>query len=411
MPILPARAVGEIFAPIAGDVAPAAPHTKSTGQTPATTGTNWRSTWSGAAGAMYVTGVALFLLRFALGWRRARAIRRDAIHVQGRLAHPACVTPLTIGVVDPLVILPIDWVSWDDGELSAVLAHEEAHVRRRDPLVAAIALLNRAIFWFHPLAWWLQREISRLSEQACDAAVISRGHDSEVYSSCLLRFARRVTDAGGRIVPLSVAMPGAGLLQRLEMLARPQTTHLSRSRLAGVIVPCASLVLVCAAANPDGRADAERDVPRGQPGDGPCIRRITSTSFTTAFRSSASEAVRDAEVRPTEGSPRLRDTAARDRHPRATRWRSLAAAQPLDLVLPSGNQARTRLVISLESLDRRTRLIVHELTHQFAFEMLPATSRVAPFLIEGLAEHQRGMWAAEDLRTRAAAAVARSRLF
>jgi len=409
VPILPARAVGEIFAPIAGDVAPAAPHTKSTGQTPATTGTNWRSTWSGAAGAMYVTGVALFLLRFALGWRRARAIRRDAIHVQGRLAHPACVTPLTIGVVDPVVILPIDWVSWDDGELSAVLAHEEAHVRRRDPLVAAIALLNRAIFWFHPLAWWLQREISRLSEQACDAAVISRGHDSEVYSSCLLRFARRVTDAGGRIVPLSVAMPGAGLLQRLEMLARPQTTHLSRSRLAGVIVPCASLVIVCAAATPTAAPMQNVTFPAASQ----ARWTVYTSDHFDVFHNSlplerVSEAVRDAEA----AYVQLRAALDYEIPRRVTvilvprDGDLLAAAQPLDLVLPSGNPARTRLVISLESLDRRTRLIVHELTHQFAFEMLPDTSRVAPFLIEGLAEHQRGMWAAEDLRnTRAAAAV------
>ena len=216
MPILPARAVGDLRAYRGRRCAGGAAY-EVNGADARNHGYQLAQHVERRSRAMYVTGVALFLLRFALGWRRARAIRRDAIHVQGRLAHPACVTPLTIGVVDPLVILPIDWVSWDDGELSAVLAHEEAHVRRRDPLVAAIALLNRAIFWFHPLAWWLQREISRLSEQACDAAVISRGHDSEVYSSCLLRFARRVTDAGGRIVPLSVAMPGAGLLQRLEM--------------------------------------------------------------------------------------------------------------------------------------------------------------------------------------------------
>ena len=57
-----------------------------------------------------------------------------------------------------------------------------------------------------------------------------------------------------------------------------------------------------------------------------------------------------------------------------------------------------RVVISLESLDRRTGIIVHELTHVFAFEIIPGTSRAAPFLIEGLADHQRGAWPAEDLR-------------
>ena len=64
------------------------------------------------------------------------------------------------------------------------------------------------------------------------------------------------------------------------------------------------------------------------------------------------------------------------------------------------------MIISLESLERRGGLIVHELTHQFAFEIVPGTSRVAPVLIEGLAEHQRGRWPAQDLRrTREGAAA------
>jgi len=71
--------------------------------------------------------------------------------------------------------------------------------------------------------------------------------------------------------------------------------------------------------------------------------------------------------------------------------------RPLDLP-PSGDAARRRVVISLESLDRRGGLIVHELTHQFAFEIVPGTSRVVPVLIEGLAEHQRGQWPPQDLR-------------
>jgi hypothetical protein len=57
------------------------------------------------------------------------------------------------------------------------------------------------------------------------------------------------------------------------------------------------------------------------------------------------------------------------------------------------------IFLSLESLNRRTGLIVHELTHQFAFDMLPRTSRQVPQLIEGLAEHMRGRWSADDLRT------------
>jgi hypothetical protein len=62
-------------------------------------------------------------------------------------------------------------------------------------------------------------------------------------------------------------------------------------------------------------------------------------------------------------------------------------------------------VISTESLEERPGIIVHELTHYFAFEIIPEASRMAPWLIEGLAEHERGMWDADDVqRSRDAAA-------
>jgi hypothetical protein len=67
-----------------------------------------------------------------------------------------------------------------------------------------------------------------------------------------------------------------------------------------------------------------------------------------------------------------------------------------------------RVVLSLESLDRRSGIAVHELTHRFAFEIVPETSRIAPVLIEGLAEHQRGAWAAQDLQRMQAAAGAQA---
>lgn len=411
VPLLPSRAEVEILLSAVGDAAPTGPETIRTiaPSAPARAQTGIR--WTEFVGALYIAGVGLLLLRLALGIVRARAIRGAAIQAQGRLTHPACVTPLTVGVVAPTVILPADWASWDEGELSAVLAHEEEHVRRRDPLVAALALLNRAIFWFHPLAWWLQREISRLSEQACDAAVISQGHNSEVYSSCLLRFARRVTDVGGRIAPISMAMPGAGLQERLGMLAHAATVHPSDSRLACAVTACAVLAVVCTAAAPT--AAPLQDVPalaRNQPG----WAVQTSDHFEFFHEGLPSDrlndVVREAEAAYAELSaalaydiPRrvpiilvLRDRDVQD-----------AVAQGRDVVLQSGAPAGQRVVIPLESLDRRTGIVVHELSHVFAFEIIPDTGRIGPSLIEGLAEHHRGAWEAEDVRrTRAAVATA-----
>ena len=369
-----------------------------------------RITWATAAGAVYVVGVGFFLLRLALGVRRARAIKRGAVRVSGRLTHSACVTPITVGIVAPAVILPPDWPNWDETELSAVLMHEEEHARARDPLFGFVALLNRAVFWFHPLAWWLVREIGRLSEGACDAVVISRGHDSHAYSTCLLRFARRVADAGRRIGPMATAMPGSGLQDRLQMLSHPQPVRASIFRLAVAVALSLALVVVCTAATPT--ALPEQNAPSAP---GQVTWPLTTSEHFEVFHNSlpadrVDGAVRDAEAAYTQLSAALKHELSRpvpvilllrDGELPATE------ARARDLIRQSGAApSGDHLVISLESLDRRSGIMVHELTHQFAFDIVPNTSRVAPVLIEGLAEYQRGAWASTDLlMTREAAAT------
>ena len=60
-----------------------------------------------------------------------------------------------------------------DAKLDAVIAHEVSHVVRRDALTQRLSLLHRAIFWFSPLAWWLDRHLAELAEQASDEAALS----------------------------------------------------------------------------------------------------------------------------------------------------------------------------------------------------------------------------------------------
>ena len=43
----------------------------------------------------------------------------------------------------------------DDSQLQAVIAHELWHIRRRDNLAAVFHMLVEAIFWFHPMVWWV----------------------------------------------------------------------------------------------------------------------------------------------------------------------------------------------------------------------------------------------------------------
>jgi hypothetical protein len=122
-----------------------------------------------------------------------------------------------------------------------------------------------------------------------------------------------------------------------------------------------------------------------------------------------SGAIRDAEAAYAQLSASLKhDMPRRVAIVLVPRDRDLAGdvGQYRGLAPQSAAPTGQRVVISLESLDQRPGLIVHELTHQFAFDIVPGTSRVAPIVIEGLAEHQRGAWSAEALRVMRADALA-----
>ena len=75
----------------------------------------------------------------------------------------------------------------DDSHLEAILAHELWHVRRRDNLAAAIHMSVEAIFWFHPLVWWLGARLVEERERACDEEVLEMGSDRQVYAESILK--------------------------------------------------------------------------------------------------------------------------------------------------------------------------------------------------------------------------------
>jgi hypothetical protein len=356
--------------------------------------------WTSAFAVIYATGMTLLLVRFIFGLRRSRTIRREAVSVKGRLTHPACVTPMTIGLFKPAVILPPDWRRWDRRELAAVLAHEDEHVRRRDPLIVALTLLNRAVFWFHPLAWWLHGKVATLAEQSSDLAVVSGGHDATRYAACLVRFARRASAAGSRLAPVAMTMPGSGLGARLGMISRPPVCPSRARLLCGVAAYVAIAVAGAVAAPAAVRAQV-------RPNAAPPRDATTAWSvFTSDHFEILHDQLPEQEVRETV---RLAEIAyaqlsgallyeLRERVPVILLQRSsdlrATDAQADRIAGLSGAPRRPRIVLSLEL---GSRAIVHELTHAFAFEIVPETSRIAPVVIEGLAWQLSGVWSASDL--------------
>ena len=188
----------------------------------------------------YLLGLYALLFRLAIGTVRARRLVRDAILHDGVRSSSLCAAPVTVGFFHPAVIFPEHWRQWSKTQLDAVLTHESEHARRRHPLVQWLALLNRAIFWFHPAAWWLERHLSALAEEACDNVVLARGYDPGAYSEYLIDMARSVKQSGVRLNVAGMAMPGGSLSRRIrQILEGGSVPHVSRTRIACLCVACA----------------------------------------------------------------------------------------------------------------------------------------------------------------------------
>lgn len=210
-----------------------------------------RVDWEEILLGVYLAGVAAMLARLIVGTWQVRAMLRGAHQTDGFVTSPRCFAPVTIGWLRPIVLLPESWRTWPKARLDAVLFHEREHVRRRDPLVQWLALLNRCIFWFHPLAWWLERKLAALAEEACDAAVLAGGCAAHDYADYLIELARSVNAAGARIRWAGGAAFSAGSLPRRirRILDAPPVAHLSRARSIALLCACTFMLAAFLACN------------------------------------------------------------------------------------------------------------------------------------------------------------------
>jgi bla regulator protein blaR1 len=156
--------------------------------------------------AGFVTVIGLWWLR----WRRVAAAIRGAVLVShGReveilrrveekfagirspislRSSQTSLEPGIFGILRPLLLWPAGIShQLQDAHLEAILAHEVQHVRRRDNLAAATHMVVEAIFWFHPLVWWLGARLVEERERACDEEVLRLGNQPEIYAESILK--------------------------------------------------------------------------------------------------------------------------------------------------------------------------------------------------------------------------------
>ncbi|ADI13421.1 peptidase M56 BlaR1 [Truepera radiovictrix DSM 17093] len=96
-------------------------------------------------------------------------------------------TPLVLGVLRPLVVLPVSALTGvPAAQLSAVLLHELAHIRRYDPLVNLLQCLLETLLFYHPAVWWISRAVRREREACCDDLAVAVCGDARLYARALV---------------------------------------------------------------------------------------------------------------------------------------------------------------------------------------------------------------------------------
>lgn len=101
-------------------------------------------------------------------------------------------SPLMWGVISPQILLPAQYLMWEEARLRRVLAHELAHIARGDWLSKILSHLLCALFWINPLIWRAAKQGAWYAELACDDLVVSKLHCRAEYADDLLELS---TDA------------------------------------------------------------------------------------------------------------------------------------------------------------------------------------------------------------------------
>jgi uncharacterized protein (TIGR03435 family) len=158
--------------------------------------------------------------------------------------------PGIFGIIRPVLLLPKGLTEHlTPAQFDAILVHELCHVRRRDNLAAAAHMVVEAIFWFHPLVWWIERRLVEERERACDEEVLARVRDPEVYAEGILNVCRLYL--GSPIACMS-GVTGANLKERIEAIMTQRVVRnltgakkllLAGAGLAAVAIPIAAGML------------------------------------------------------------------------------------------------------------------------------------------------------------------------
>jgi bla regulator protein BlaR1 len=244
----------------------------------------------GDSSANYVTlALAIWLfgvLLMSAAWVvRHRAFVRTLGYLQpgadGVFRSDSVAAPMVIGAVRARMIVPTDFETrYSPEECQLMLAHERAHLARRDTLIHAFAAAWLCVFWFNPLMYWALGRLRFDQDLACDALVVSRtGASRRRYADALLNVQMPIDSAWNE--PVGCHWKSSHpLKERIVMLKYSSPGRIRRaSGVAFAVALAASGICAVTLATPPG--PAQNPTPAGVEST---AKRITIDAVDTDTR-------------------------------------------------------------------------------------------------------------------------------
>ena len=163
--------------------------------------------------ALWAAVTACFALGVVRALRHLHVLRRNCVPVDDQELNPIlqetlqrysgnrqivfCTSdkvqaPTAVGLFKPAILVP-RWVMRDlsPADLNQILLHELAHFRRWDDWTNLAQQIVKALFFFHPAVWWIDKKVAIEREMACDDAVLAETRNARAYAECLAQLAEK----------------------------------------------------------------------------------------------------------------------------------------------------------------------------------------------------------------------------
>ncbi|MCF8247403.1 MAG: M48 family metalloprotease [Saprospiraceae bacterium] len=172
-------------------------------------------------------------------------IRRPVQLLESALAH----TPMVIGWLKPIVLLPIGAVNYlTPAQVEAILAHELAHIARHDYLLNLLQSFVEILFYFNPAVWWMSAHVRTERENCCDDIAVRLCGNSLAYAKALVSL--QEMQLASPALAMTFSKNKNQLLLRIQRILQPsQNKSNVMEKLSATLLLTVAVVLLSVQAN------------------------------------------------------------------------------------------------------------------------------------------------------------------